>query len=258
VPECWADWVVRPEEGIVLVALVDETVVGTCYIHFLTDGQCWFQALRVHPGHRRAGVGSALTERALTEAHHDGRRVAYLGIDADNPASLTMTARAGFRQITAYRRLHADVSSGSSIGSWRTATADDAPLIFAEMSMQAERCGYPQAFFMSWEWQELSPAAISSAIERQGLWIWESDNAVVVAGLDFYDEEVGLFAPAYLRKVDLVNALQALPPLAMEKGAKRLELWLPFSDQSITELIEHFGFRGEPDDGYTIWSYTLR
>lgn len=258
VPECWADWVSKPEEGVVLVALLGEQIIGTCYVHFQGEDQCWFQALRVHPDHRRLGVGSALTERSLTEALSDGRRVAYLGIDADNTASLTMTARAGFGKVVAYQRLHADLSEAQSSGRWRTATAEDAAEIHAMIRTHAERCSIPHALFTHWEWQELSQRAVADAIGREELWIWEGGQSIIASGINLHDDEVGVFAPIYVNTDDLIVALQSLRAGTSQRGAKRMELWLPVDDPTISDLVQRFGFSCAADDAYVIWSYELQ
>lgn len=257
VPGCWADWVVKPDEGIVLVALAENLVVGTCYVHFQGDDQCWFQALRVHPAHRRLGVGSALTQGSLAEARRLGRRVAYLGIDADNTASLTMTARAGFRQMMSYQRLRTELDALGGGGTWREATAEDASLIHEMLSAYATRHALPEALFTQWEWQELSLSAVVGAIQRQELWIWEDHGARVVSGVHIYEDEVGVFSPIYATKNDLFSALAALQPIAIQQRAKQMELWLPVVDQVLQDLIQRLGYRYETDDAFVIWRYDL-
>ncbi len=257
VPHCWADWAATPDEGVVLVALLGEQIIGTCYVHFIDKEQCWFQAMRVHPDHRRLGAGSVLTERALIEAKSDGRRAAYLGIDADNTASLTMTARAGFGRVVSYQRLHADLADRPSSGQWRIADVGDSDQIYEIMRAYAERTQIPHALFTHWEWQELTENAVAGAIGRQELWVWEGDGSTVVSGINLHDDEVGVFAPIYVGEDDLVAALESLHSAASHKGAKRMELWLPADDPLLTHLAQRLSFRYEADDAYVIWTYDL-
>lgn len=76
VPHMWAEWVQQPDWGIVLVAEHEGSIVGICYVDFMANNTCWFQAMRVHPGFRRLGVGSELTKVSLREARVRGKSAA--------------------------------------------------------------------------------------------------------------------------------------------------------------------------------------
>ena len=58
VPHMWTEWVQQPEWGIVLVAEHEGSIVGTCYVDFMANNTCWFQAMRVHPDYRQIGRAS--------------------------------------------------------------------------------------------------------------------------------------------------------------------------------------------------------
>lgn len=257
VPHLWLEWVERPEAGIVLVAEEDARIVGTCYVDFMPHGACWFQALRVHPGYRRLGVGRALTNAGITESRLLGRDYAYLGIDAENTASLTMTAKAGFTQIAEYslmaRQLPVqafDSADTPQAARWRKAVATD----LDKMLTCAAGLGRTE-FIACWQWQPLSGETLSENIERNNLWVQDDPAAFVFAGFEDSESHPHLFDPCGDPKSikDLIASLTA--DLRREEETK-FEVWLHHDNPMVEYLIHDLGFAQE--EGYTIWQYPLQ
>lgn len=250
----WVKWVEETDHGVVLVALEGDEIIGTCYINFLPENRCWFQGMRVDPEVRRAGIGSALTAASLQVAREAHCTNVFLGIDADNAPSLTMTAKAGFRKICDYARVGKKISprepgAPKAPTAWREAQAED-----VEALWQLGQAYAPSgAIFASWLWQPVSRAALQNCIAENDLWVWGAPEVAVWAGFAKFDDYCALFplagdqASVQLAFMDL---LQWLP----DEKELHLELWqAPLN--ALQDLPQKHGFTG--DDGYTIWEYDL-
>lgn len=258
VPHLWLEWATSPDEGIVLVAESDEEIVGTTYVDFMPHDACWFQALRVHPDFRRLGVGSALAQTALRESRGANRSYAYLGIDAENTASLNMTARLGFRQITEYTLLSIDLpprqegitTQDPKSPQWRKSTPDDLPQM-----LEAARIAGRKEFIACWQWQPLSPEALLENIADHNIWLYDDPEDYAFAGFEESDSHPHLFDPC--GRPETVRRLISYLASALQRDEMvKFEVWLRHDSPLVEYLLHECGFREE--EGYTIWEYPLQ
>ena len=254
VPHMWAEWVQQPEWGIVLVAEHEESIVGTCYVDFMANNTCWFQAMRVHPDYRRLGVGTELTKACLQEAKVRGKSAAYLGIDADNSASVKMTIKQGFIKLLDYRRVITKLPPRDTLPRgqtmWRQATDSDIPA----MLELCNKTNGPRSIFACWQWEPLSPDALERNIRQESLWVWgTSDEIRVWAGFENHKPEYHLFAPCG-EPPFIKAALDDLLDFIQGQNEVALEFWI-HSEDPIVSYLKTMGFVEE--DGYTIWEYGL-
>jgi len=254
VPRSWTKWVENEEDGIVLVAETGEKIVGTCYIHFMPNSNCWFQAMRVDKDARRLGVGSALTQESLRRAGEAGYTHAFLGIDAENTPSLTMTAKAGFAKVCEYSRVGksiAPLGEGEEKPRtyWRMATESDVDILLT----LGKDSVYQGAIFACWQWQPVSRESFLKVIREQDLWVWDKDGIKIWAGFNHFGEYAALFPMA--GEADCIQ--EAFADLVVWLPGEKetfLELWQP-PNAPILATATELGFAG--DDGYTIWGYRL-
>ncbi len=257
VPHLWFTWVQSPTEGTVLVAECEEHIVGTTYVKYLPHGACWFQAMRVHPDFRRLGVGSALTHAALRESRDTGRSYAYLGIDAENVASLNMVSQLGFRQITEYALLSlalpplaSPAPAREENSRWRKAAADDV----VRMLETARGAGRAE-FIACWQWQPLSAEALAENIAEGNLWLCDDPAAYAFAGFEDSDTHPHLFDPC--GQPEYVKRLIAYLTAALRRDAEvTFEVWLRHDSPLVDYLLHECGFSAE--EGYTIWEHPLQ
>lgn len=103
--DAWSELTVTTSvaRGTVLVA-EDGELLG--YVVLAGAGDVAdLERIGVRPGHRRAGLASALLDAALRDAGQD--RV-LLEVRADNASALAFYARAGFAEIARRRRYYRD------------------------------------------------------------------------------------------------------------------------------------------------------
>lgn len=254
VSHLWLEWAQHPEQGIVLVAETDEEIVGTSYVRFIAGGDCWLQALRVHPGVRRLGIGSALTSASLSEARSASRQHAYLGIDADNTASLSLTARAGFRQIASYARFVRALSGPANAceclpAPWREAAETD----LDAMQMLARTVGR-RDLISGWQWQPLSEETLRDNVNRHTLWLWSHRPLTVFAGYEVFEGHHHLFDPCGTE--DAVRGLITELSEALSSLSGSFEVWLRQESPLLGFMQDSLGFAQE--EAYTIWQYPLQ
>lgn len=89
-------------EGRTVLLARAEQVLGV--VAFRTTGEhADLHRLVVAPGHRRAGLGTALVEAGLQAVRHLRARAVLLEVDYDNEAAIALYQHLGFEQLTARR-----------------------------------------------------------------------------------------------------------------------------------------------------------
>jgi ribosomal protein S18 acetylase RimI-like enzyme len=253
VEHLWLQWAQEAEKGIVLVAEYENELVGTSYVNFMPHNACWFQALRVHPEHRRLGIGRALTSVSLELSRANGREYAYLGIDADNTASLTLTARAGFRRVSEYTRLITKLPARKGRKEehpsyWKRAVSDDT----AAMLDLAHSLGRTE-LIAGWQWQLLSRETIAENVSGNNLWVWKDESLCLFAGFEDI-EHPHLFDPCG-EQARVERLIIDLTKHLTREHETTFEVWLHHENPLTGRLIEEMAF--VPEVGYTIWEYNL-
>ena len=254
VPNMWEGWVTSPEQGIVLVAEQDGEIAGTCYINFMPHQSAWFQAMRIDPKFRRQRIGTKLTEASLAQVQSHGIKHVYLGIDAENTPSLTMTAGVGFRQVMQYERVTKVLpprAEGDEVGvtNWRQAVSGD----LADLERIADKNSSEPGLFACWQWQLMSRVALERNILANNLWLWGRGEPRVWAGFEDFGEYIALFPPCGDDR-EVLEACDELIAYLPRKESATFEAWL----NPASPLLPHLRARGfDGNDGTIIWEYQL-
>ena len=165
VADAFLDWLAE-EAGTVMIAELDGIPVAMGRVAMVGPAQAWAQGMRVHPDHRRMGIGTALGEAMWEWARTRGARIVRLAIDERNTVSQAQVTATGFRRISDWRRGERAIGDASPVpagnGGVRVPALerlDDAPSAEAEPA------------FLSWSTGELARAA-------RGLlpiaWVWRT------------------------------------------------------------------------------------
>jgi ribosomal-protein-alanine N-acetyltransferase len=89
-------------EGRTVLLARGEQVLGVVALR-TTGEHADLHRLVVAPGHRRAGLGTALVEAGLDAVRHLGARAVLLEVDYDNEPAIALYQHLGFEQMTARR-----------------------------------------------------------------------------------------------------------------------------------------------------------
>jgi len=98
--------------GFVLVARIDEAIVGVAYAATILSAEhsglvAWLEELYVTPSHRSRGVGSALLAAVLERAREAGVVAVDLEVDANHSRAESLYRRFGFRRLNRFRWVRA-------------------------------------------------------------------------------------------------------------------------------------------------------
>ncbi len=83
------------ESGYTMVA-EGEGILGFAKAEDAGDGSMWLSALRVHPSHRRRGIGEDITKFALELAKKRGSKFARMFVEPSNQKSINLVKKLGF------------------------------------------------------------------------------------------------------------------------------------------------------------------
>ncbi|MEO5940834.1 MAG: N-acetyltransferase family protein [Candidatus Limnocylindrales bacterium] len=117
VPE-WRAWTASHRKDCRFVARLDQQVVGWTAVARYSSrevyaGVAW-ESVYVAEAARGLGVGSALLAALIPATEASGIWTLIAGVQANNPASLALHGRAGFRRIGVQERIGRD-----PFGAWR-------------------------------------------------------------------------------------------------------------------------------------------
>jgi ribosomal protein S18 acetylase RimI-like enzyme len=202
-----------------------------------------------HPDYRRRGIGRALTERSIKQAHDKNATAIWLHVREDNPGAIRLYEELGFQEIARRTTWHA-IPDRFLPASQTDIQITTHPQRFWSLQQEWLRRVYPDAlnWYHSWNFNALRP----------GLWNW-----VYLLFIDFNIKQW-----AALRNDELLAALTwmpqggrseslyaATPPASDGEALKQLllharrtlanhsSLSLDFPAGEMTEAIQAAGFR---------------
>jgi len=100
--------VANTDRGLVLLARVDERIVGVAYAATILSAEhgglvTWLEELYVAPSHRSRGIGSALLGEVIERANEAGVVAVDLEVDARHSRAQSLYRRLGFRPLNRSR-----------------------------------------------------------------------------------------------------------------------------------------------------------
>ncbi len=100
-PDVIDDWL-RPGPAQLIVASLDDRVVGLARYVAEFPGFAWLEGLRVDPAEQGKGLAKALTARMVEMADQSGADLAALSTYLDNYASQKVSAAFGFKPVVGF------------------------------------------------------------------------------------------------------------------------------------------------------------
>lgn len=221
-----ASQVLVAEEAGVILATVTGTMVGA--------DEAWAQGIRVHPDHRRRGLGTAVSEALWEWAREQGAAVVRLAIDESNAASQAQVLSMGFRHLTDFHRGDRTIGEGSPVPEGNGGKRVPPPeRLGTANSAEAEPA------FLSWSTGELARSA-------RGLlpigWVWRRmtvDHLILAArNRDLYEGRPGwavaeidddAFQVHWMETAqdDALAMAKALVDRAADAGVAEMRVWVP-------------------------------
>jgi ribosomal protein S18 acetylase RimI-like enzyme len=252
IPDQLPMWLDDPDSLVVVCVFEDDIPVAVSKAQLLTPSEAWLSAARVHPSHRRSGMGSAMNDHAVAWARERGALVARLATEDDNKAARGQVSKSGYRltgrwvyaTAPASRATRAPAERGLRPGAGIDA---DAAWMFWSASELAQAAH--NLISDGWRWRKAGFSALENAVDRHSFyqspsgWViaTKSDNGLAVTWLATTVAEAPMM-------------LQGMRELAGDSGMGTLEAWLPHTPW-IAEALQREGFDSRP---VLIYSKTLQ
>ncbi len=244
VPERMPAWL-DDEDSTVLVC-VDEADIPIALAHvvMLSPTEGWIEAARVHPDHRREGLGSALNHAGVEWAAHRGARVMRLATEADNSASRAQVQTLGYREVSSwvYAEVPVDPTHRTSDQfRLRPAPGSDAEaawMFWAASDLAREG---RELIALGWQWRTARPTDVTAGLgageilQSAGGWV-----SVTQTNDDWMATQWFATTPD-----DLLVLLDGLLDLAAERSVSHLSVKLPNLGWTSEALIR---VGGEPSE----------
>lgn len=228
------DWMAR-DDAVVLVAERDGEVIGVSSSRMLSGTEAWAQGTRIHPDHRRQGVGMTLAPALEEWASGRGARVMRSMVEDWNQAARSQSLKLGYREVAAWVRAGRAVGENSPVpegnGGRRVPAAEGLrPAHSSEASAallswsggELERAARGLLPIEIWRMRRLTPDDLAEAAKRKGLLTGRPGWALIEQRDDAL--EVPWVA---VEEVDAAALLRALVDRAAAAGKEELRVMLP-------------------------------
>ena len=133
------------------VATIDEAPVALSRVVSLSGDEIWLHGARVHPHHRRRGLGTALNAASLDWGRDRGAIVARLMVEDWNEAARSHVEQAGYRRVATWFFARRSVEGSRP--------SRDGPGIRPPEPLRSAPPQEVEGAYMSWSTSELARAA---------------------------------------------------------------------------------------------------
>lgn len=245
------NWLSDPDVEVVVAADEQDRPVALARVRMLGPKEGWVSAARVHPDHRRQGLGSQMNDWCVNWVAGRGGSVARLQIETWNEPAHSQVLQLGYRPVAtvlnAERSVPTDSMTPATNGGRRQRAEDRldrAPRAEAEGAYIAwstgelARAGHGLFPVDRWAWRRLTPADVGSART------WYCPSGWIMAE-DEGDELTIRWVVCGPEEAD--DLLRAAVDLAQERSATRIHVAVPDASWIRRALVgngfEMFGSR---------------
>ena len=243
VPTRLSDWISAPDSEVLVCVDSSDTPVAMAHVILLSPTEGWLEGARVHPEHRRSGLGSALNDAGVGWARERGARVMRLAIEADNTPARTQVKGLGYREVSKW--IFAELAVDATHRApeqfrMRAAPRSDAEAAWLFWAVSDLARESRELIALGWQWRTARPEDITRAVGHGQL-------LQSAAGWASVEQP----APDWLRTQwlattpdDMLPLLDGLLDEAAQREVVELEVRLPDLPWT-AEAIRRFG--GEPN-----------
>ncbi len=102
VPDRISGWLENPESELMVCVDDSDVPIAVAHAVMLSEREGWLEAARVHPNHRRSGLGTALNHAGVAWLKGRGAKVARLATEATNKAARSQVEQLGYRSTSSW------------------------------------------------------------------------------------------------------------------------------------------------------------
>ncbi|MDX1691038.1 MAG: GNAT family N-acetyltransferase [Acidimicrobiia bacterium] len=245
-------WIDDPA-SMPMVAEVGGEVVALGSIVAMSDDEALAQGMRVHPDHRRSGLGTAVGEELWAWARDRGVRVVRLVVEDWNTAAIGQVTSAGFRPVSEWT-----IATRGVGGSSPTPVGNGGRRVPAPETLRPAHSAEAEPALMSWSTGPLARAArglfpadgwrfrrltpddlVAAARDRT---LWEGRPGWAIAAVEAETFRVGWVETS---EPDARAMVHAIVDRAADLGVDRIRVFVPAVDW-LGQALRYFGSDLEP------------
>ncbi len=248
VPDLMSGWLEEPDSLVFVCVYEDDVPVALSRVQLLSPTEAWLSAARVHPDHRRSGMGMAMNDYSVEWARSRGAIVARLTIEADNEAARSQVLRSAYRLTGRWSYATADVSTGTPMASGdrlRVGTVIDADAAWTFWSQSELAYAARDLISLGWRWRKASRQDLDRAVDTRTF--YQSPGGWVIAEGDDHGISVRWLATS---PPDAPLLLQGLRDLLRDTARGRVEAMIPVTVWSVEALLRE-GYGVHPVEIYS-------
>jgi len=243
VPEALPVWLEDTESLVVVCVFDDDVPVAVSRAQLLSPTEAWLSGARVHPDHRRSGMGMAMNDVGVQWARSRGALVVRLAIEEDNDGARSQVLKAGYRLTSRWMFATAGAPTGRRMSQdqrLRLATtidADAAWMFWSQSDLaQAGRELIPDG----WRWRKTTRQDLEDAVNDHAF--YQSPGGWVIARRG---EEATSVRWVATSPMDAPLLIQGVRDLLQYEQRERIELMVPDAPWA-TETLLREGFDLRP------------
>ena len=183
VAESFLGWLDRADSATFVAVDDDDHPLAVARVDLLSPQEAWLAAARVHPDHRRQGIGVLLNDAGVEWASTHGAVVARLLVDEDNEAPHGQVAKLGYREAARVLHAHRELAEGPSQKARlsRVQTSEAASAYASWSASGLERAAHRLAC-RGWAWSQFGLSRLEKAAAAGEL--FNAGDGWVVADLE--------------------------------------------------------------------------
>ena len=239
----WGDYVgealpawIEDESSLVVVCVdKDHNPLAISRAEMLSPSEGWLSAARVHPDHRRAGMGAAMNDYGVHWVRERGARIVRLVIEEENQAARSQVEKLGYRNTCVWILGETDTPRGPlprERDRLHPASGADADagwqLWLGSELARAGRELYPG----HWRWRKAHRADLAIPVANRNLYQGGAGWVVAVPDQDTLEVRWMVTDPA-----DCPALLEGIAEVARQLRMARIEIYIPESPWSGEALV---------------------
>lgn len=224
VPDRLMDWIESDDSEVIVCMDQAGSPVAVAHALMLSGTEGWLEAARVHPDHKRSGMGSAMNHAGVEWARERGARVVRLATETDNVAAMRQVEALGYRVTS--RWVYAGFEAGTPPvidDELRLRPAHPSDVDPAWMFWGASDLAHDgrELLALGWRWRKAKPDDLTAAADAKTLFQSPSGWVIADAPRDEYMRVIWLAttpgeAPRLIDSLISLTASRGLPELAVK------------------------------------------
>jgi GNAT superfamily N-acetyltransferase len=235
VPEMMGGWLEEPDSLVIVCVQEDDVPVAVSRAQLLSPTEAWLSATRVHPDHRRSGMGMAMNDHLVEWAGSQGALVARLVIEESNQAARGQVLRSSYRPGGRWAYATATASPGRRLPPderLRAGATVDADAAWTFWSQSDLAHAARDLISLGWRWRKASRLDLETAVNAHTF--FQSPGGWVVAETNEDGISVRWLATT---APDAPLLLQGLRDLLRDRGGGSVEAMVPVTVWSVEALL---------------------